>query len=105
MSDAERETIDLGNPADVRELGRTAKGREAIRTTVLRNIMGSKAGRGWMFELLAGCHVYETSFSSNALTMAYQEGERNVGLKLVASLAAACPERYLEMMREGGDVG
>jgi hypothetical protein len=67
--------------------------------------MGSQAGRGWMFELLAGCHVYETSFSTNALSMAYHEGERNVGLKLVAALAVACPERYLEMMREGGNVG
>lgn len=102
MSD---EPIDLGDPENVKELARNAKGREAIKRTVLRNIMGSKSGRGWMFELLATCHVYETSFSANALNMAYSEGERNIGLRLVASLAEACPERYLEMMREGGDVG
>ena len=99
------ETVNLGDEADVKELRRSSRAREALKQTVLRNIMGTKVGRGWMFELLAGCHVYETSFSANALTMAFQEGERNVGLKLVVALSAACPERYLEMMREGGDVG
>jgi hypothetical protein len=35
--------------------------------------------------------------------MAYAEGERNIGLRLMAELVLASPERYLEMLAEHGD--
>jgi hypothetical protein len=56
-----------------------------------------------MFELFERCHIYETSFGFDALGMAFREGERNVGLKLVGEIQVHCPEQYLQMMKEAKD--
>lgn len=39
-----------------------------------------------MWELLSGCGVYRSSFAQNALSTAFAEGGRNVGLKVLAEL-------------------
>jgi hypothetical protein len=70
---------------------------------MLREIMGSNEGRAWFYKILSLCHVYQTSFSPNALAMAFAEGERSVGLRLMADLVEAAPAKYLEMLAEQGD--
>jgi hypothetical protein len=32
--------------------------------------------------------------------MACAEGERNIGLRLLSDLMQACPDRYIEMLKE-----
>jgi hypothetical protein len=97
------EPVDLGDERHVRQRARSAKAHESTRAQVLRNLMASLDGREWMFELLELCHIYETSFASDALVMAAREGERNVGLKVVWQIQTACPEQYLQMMKEAKD--
>jgi hypothetical protein len=53
-----------------------------------------------MLDLLEQCHVFQTSFSTNALSMAAAEGERNIGLILLGEIMAACPAEYVRMMEE-----
>ncbi len=102
MSEEHNEELsyDAGDPKAVRERNRTLKRVEASERTVIRQIMGSHEGRAWIFKTLSLCHVYQSTFSTNALTMACAEGERNIGLQLTADVIAACPERYLEMLKE-----
>ena len=66
----------------------------------LNRVMSNKSGRRFMRRLLAETGVYRESFDPNALRMAHREGERNVGLRLLAAVQSACPERYLEMLQE-----
>ncbi len=105
MSEDHNEELpyDAGDPKAVRERNRTLKRVEASERTVIRQIMGSNEGRAWIFKILSLCHVYQSSFSTNALTMACAEGERNIGLQLTAEVIAACPERYLEMLKENSN--
>ena len=102
MSEEHNEELpyDAGDPKAVRERNRVLKRVEASERTVIRQIMGSNEGRAWIFKLLSLCHVYQSTFSTNALTMACAEGERNIGLQLTADVIASCPERYLEMLKE-----
>ncbi len=102
MSEEHNEELpyNAGDPKAVRERNRTLKRVEASERTVIRQIMGSNEGRAWIFKTLSLCHVYQSTFSTNALTMACAEGERNIGLQLTADVIAACPERYLEMLKE-----
>jgi len=62
--------------------------------------MADPAGRKWLYNHLATLHVFTTSFASNALVMAHAEGERNAGLRLVADMAEANPDMYLQMLKE-----
>lgn len=91
---------DAGDPVAVKEKTRAAKRRDDANKRVLRQLMGSNEGRAWAYELLSLCHVYQSAFSANALMMACAEGERNIGLRILADLMRACPERYIEMLKE-----
>lgn len=59
--------------------------------------------RAWMFDLLAVCQMFQTSFSKSALEMAFNEGSRNVGLRLTADIMRVCPDNYVKMLREHKD--
>jgi hypothetical protein len=97
------DVVDLGDEKYVKGRVHSAKQRDAIRSRVLRNVMASIDGREWMYELLTLCHVYQTSFSPDALWMAKAEGERTIGLQLIGQIQIHCPEQYLQMMKEAKD--
>lgn len=63
------------------------------------DLMSTPAGARFIWRLLKLTGVYRTSFSSDALIMAMNEGQRNIGLRLLADLMEACPEKYINMMR------
>jgi hypothetical protein len=91
---------DAGNRRDVRTAQKQAKVVELQRREVVNGIMSVAPGRKWMCELLETCHIFATSFSDVGLRMAFMEGQREVGLRLLADIMGACPDRYIEMMRE-----
>jgi len=96
--------INLGEERDVRERDKSVRAGNVSGQQVLRNTMGTPAGRRWMFELLEFCQVGASSFSSNALEMAHREGKRTVGNRLMPEIYYACPERHTEMMKESRNV-
>ena len=85
---------------DVKALAKLAKQADKERQSVIMHIMDMKSGRAWLLEILEACHVFAPSFTPNALQMAFNEGERNVGLQLLASIMRYCPDDYTLMMRE-----
>ena len=44
--------------------------------------------------------VWRLSFNPDALVTAFNEGQRNGGLRLLAQVTRHCPERYADMLRE-----
>lgn len=62
--------------------------------------MTSKRGRRIVWRLLEEAGVFRISFNPNAMQMAFNEGNRNYGNKLLASIHALCPELYPVMVRE-----
>ena len=71
--------------------------------SALTQLMRNRAGRRWMYNILANCHVYHTSFDKNALVMAHLEGERNAGLMLITELKALEPDLYIQMLRDAAE--
>lgn len=65
-----------------------------------RWLMGDKRGRRLMWRDLESAGVFRPSFNSNALQMAFAEGNRNSGLRKLALIHAVCPEMYVLMMKE-----
>ena len=99
--------MDRYNPTDTTALDRMERDRKVrarqadlVLTGDIRRVMAIREGRRFVHALLQDAHVWQTCFDQNALQMARMEGERNVGLKLLALLQTACPERILEMLKE-----
>lgn len=93
--------------SDARNVQKRQKEQRALRRDQLVRIaalMADPIGRAYIYDLLASCHVFQSSFSTNALGMAFSEGERNVGLQLTADFIAAAPDNYLLMLKEAGNV-
>ena len=69
----------------------------------LKWLMNAKRGRRFMHRVLARAGVFQLSFNTNAMTMAFNEGRRNEGLSLTNKLMAACPEQWAQMLKENAD--
>jgi hypothetical protein len=63
-------------------------------------LMSSKRGRRVVWRLLDRAGVFRLSFNTNAMTMAFSEGNRNEGLRILAMIHAICPNLYPTMVKE-----
>lgn len=66
----------------------------------MRWLMGDVRGRRFVWRLLEEAGIYRSSYLGDALAMAFREGERNRGLRLMDKLLQHCPKRLSEMQRE-----
>lgn len=62
-------------------------------------ILSTPQGRRFMWRYLGECGVFKSSFVGQYQTF-FNEGERNIGLKLLADVNDAHPEAYVLMMKE-----
>ena len=98
----EDEPYDASDQEQVNEAKRAAGRRRKEDQGIVRMILATAPGRRWLREKLVRTHMYSTSFSDDPYRTAFQEGERNIGLMLVAEAVAADAEKYVLMMKEGG---
>ena len=77
-------TPNASDRKSVRELEKRARIADRARAEVITSIMSTLAGRSWMWDRLSSCHVFVTTFNGDALQSAFQEGQRSMGLALLA---------------------
>lgn len=85
---------------EVRNQRRRSRIRRRDQLAILARLMAEPVGRAWFYDFLSACHMYHTSFATNALAMAFSEGQRDVGIKLLADVIEAAPDLYLQMLKE-----
>lgn len=73
---------------------------QEVEAEDLKWLMASKRGRRIVWRLLEEAGVFRISFNTNAMAMAFAEGNRNYGNKLLNSIHLLCPELYPVMVRE-----
>tara|TARA_R110000868_G_scaffold317394_1_gene578215 strand:+ start:1371 stop:1670 length:300 start_codon:yes stop_codon:yes gene_type:complete len=90
---------DSNNPEHVKK----AEAKRQIETDAevhdLRAIMESQLGRRFMWRLLEQTGLYKTSFTGNSTTF-FNEGQRNIGLWLIAQVNENCLDEYTQMVKE-----
>jgi hypothetical protein len=96
-------TFDASSRKDVRRLEKESARIDKERQTVIYQIMDTTTGREYIWNELSAAHVFQTCFSSDPLQMAFLEGERNAGLRLMADIMENCPDLFIQMMRESND--
>lgn len=93
--------LDLQSQADATaDADDRARLSAQIEIDDLKWLMSNKRGRRFVSRLLDRAGVFRLSFNTNALTMAFSEGNRTEGLRLLAQLNTHCPDRYTEMLKE-----
>lgn len=66
----------------------------------LKWLMSSPRGRRFVWRLLDLSGPFRLSFDTNAMKMAFQEGNRNMGNQLLNEVMNLCPELYPVMVKE-----
>lgn len=104
MSRYDHDPTDLrGQQEDKREA--EAQERVARETEIadLKWLMSSPRGRRIMWRLLEMSGPFRMSFDTNAMRMAFNEGNRNLGNRLFHEVMTLCPELYPVMAKEQQD--
>jgi len=83
---------------------KTAKAKAAQDDATIQSIMSSIGGRAWAHDLIESCGIFRTTFTGDALKSAFNEGQRNIGLWFLALVMRACPDAYIQMMKESTNV-
>lgn len=97
------ETVeDLSDISQVRDRKKTARLATNQRKDMLSAVVGLPQGRKLLREIIFDwCHVNRVSFSTEAVLTAFAEGERNIGLRLLADLA---PKDYMLLLKEQEEI-
>lgn len=95
----ETERVSSNDPRKLKEQGARVKDREKQDAEDLKAVLATPEGRRLVRGLLAECGEHRTSFSTNAIQMSFNEGARNVGLKLKARIIRASPEWLAELLQ------
>jgi hypothetical protein len=96
------EKVKSYNAADEENVKGRKRKDEQIRDRELhdtRSIMDTLEGRRFIWRLLDRAGVFRTSFTGNSTTF-FNEGQRNMGLIVLADVHEACADKYILMMTE-----
>lgn len=90
---------DAGDRAHVADRQRRRRFAAEREDSDLVWLMNQREGRRFVWRLLKACHLYESSFTGDNATF-FREGERNVGLQILADIVRLCPELHARMFSE-----
>ena len=93
-------TYDASSRKDIRRAEKDSRLIDRQRTEIISGLMQSTSGRAYLWNELSLAHIFATSFSLDPLQMAFSEGERNCGLRLLNDIMETAPEDFILMMRE-----
>lgn len=85
------------------EAKETERVKRLIEIEDLKWMVAHKQGRRFCWRQLEKHGVFRSSFSTEPLEMAFLEGQRNDGLRLLADILEHAPDRYVDMMKEHRD--
>ncbi len=91
---------DTSDPRQIEKAQKANKTKDEVRDEGLRQTMTSVQGRAWLYGLIEKCGPGQNPFSPDALRMAFNCGELNIGNQIVGQCNAIDPELYLQMMKE-----
>lgn len=96
--------FDAADPKQVNKRKQRAKLRAAEDEIVLKNILATDKGRAWLWRLLGHCHIFDISFRGDGeLNMAFREGERNIGNRLLTQIVKVSTDSFVLMMKENSN--
>lgn len=93
-------TDTAGQEADIAEATKRAALAAKQEAKDFLWLMSDQRGRRIVWRQLAASRVFHSSFDPTAMNMAFNEGRRAEGLRLLAQVHSLCPDLYPTMMKE-----
>lgn len=90
------------NAADeqqVKKAGRKENLKRKQELEDMKALLDTPLGRRVVWRYLSICGVYQSSFTGNSTTF-FNEGRREVGLRLMADIMESNPDSYAKMVKE-----
>ena len=94
----------IESPSAQRAAARKRKQDREDGAAVLRELLSTVRGRRWLWLRMEECHAFADDENLDHAVMAYQKGQRNIGLRLISATMAASPALYLRMTEENTQV-
>ena len=91
------------DPKQVERAGHKQRYNRKMELEDVRDILETPAGRRTFWRYLTECRVFGSVFNNSGSMTYFNEGRRDVGLKIMADITEANDEAYLLMMREAKD--
>jgi hypothetical protein len=96
-------TDQRGHERDKQDAEARKRAAREVEIADLKWLMSSKRGRRILWRLLELSGPFRLSFDMNAMRMAFNEGNRNLGNQLFSEVMMFCPEMYPVMVKEQRD--
>lgn len=88
----------------IRNARQQAKRDTETNKTIISTLMSTVQGRRWIWLELSFAQVFTASETLDPARLAYNEGRRNTGLRLLASVTQHAPAMYVRMTEENTKV-
>jgi len=95
------------DPTDINGLEKS-KAEKRLQEKILQEnedadikwLMGSKRGRRILWRLLDQTGVFRLSFNTNSMQMAFAEGNRNFGNRMLQMIYSNSPDQFPTLLKE-----
>ncbi len=79
------------------EKEKVARNQEVVD---MQELLALPSGRRTLWRYISGCGVFRTSFVGDVNAAIFNEGARNVGLKIIDDVMTADPDAFVLMQKE-----
>lgn len=91
--------MNAAEPQQVAELDSKAKRASKVADDDLSAIMSEQTGRRFIYRVFEMAGIFRLSYTGNSETF-FNEGARNIGLRLLAEIQRVCPDSFILMLKE-----
>ena len=98
MSKRREDTVSAVDPEQAKERKTQAEIDDLQEKEDLRWLLSEEHGIRWFKRFLARNHVFTTTFNKHSALMSFLEGERNVALRVLASIEEVNPDAVSRIM-------
>lgn len=91
---------DVGDETQVKERQRQVLSKTERQVIELGNILNSYPMRKYIWDKIAACGVFDSSFTGEAETTFFREGKRAIGLLMLTEILTHYPKQFTLMQSE-----
>lgn len=92
--------MSIADKSQIKEQENRVRRKDERDLEDMRFILATTQGRRVIWRYLETCGVFKSSANNSGSWTYFYEGQRNIGLMLLADVENASPEAYLQMKKE-----